>query len=117
MQRAHVFANEIQRHGNGNIVLQLVYNAGQNPFPVFYCSRRYLLLLIPVLLPVSEVETRGQAIQSTILGRVTDPSGAAVAGAAVTIKNEGTNIERTMGTDENGDYRIAGLGSEIIRSV
>jgi len=75
-----------------------------------YSSRRYLLLLIPVLLLVSAVETKGQAIQSTILGRVTDPSGAAVANAAVAIKNEGTNFERTMQTDENGDYRIAGLG-------
>src|SRR5437762_6525847 len=75
-----------------------------------YCSKRYLSLLIPGLLLLAAVEMKGQAIQSTILGRVTDPSGAAVANAAVAIKNEGTNFERTMQTDENGDYRIAGLG-------
>src|SRR5437870_10087779 len=63
-----------------------------------------LCLLLP---PVDQV--RGQATQSTILGTVTDPSGAAVAGATVTAKNEGTNIERTIVTDGNGDYRVAGL--------
>jgi len=75
-----------------------------------YCSKRYLSLLIPGLLLLAAVEMKGQAIQSTILGKVTDPSGASVANAAVTIKNQGTNFERTMQTDENGDYRIAGLG-------
>jgi len=48
-------------------------------------------------------------VQSTILGTVTDATGAMVAGAEVTIKNEGTNLERSMATDPNGDYRIAGL--------
>jgi len=75
-----------------------------------YSSGRYSGLLILGLLLLVAVEANGQAIQSTILGRVNDPSGAAVTGATVTIKNEGTNIERTMETDENGDYRIAGLG-------
>ena len=75
-----------------------------------YFSRHYSGLLIPVLLLLAVIEVKGQAIQSTILGKVTDPSAAAVTGATVTIKNEGTNIARTMETDENGDYRIAGLG-------
>ena len=52
---------------------------------------------------------QGQVIQSTILGTVTDPSGGVIAGATVTVKNEGTSFERTMVTDESGDYRIAGL--------
>ncbi|PYU87212.1 MAG: hypothetical protein DMG08_28480 [Acidobacteria bacterium] len=44
---------------------------------------------------------QGQAIQSTLLGTVTDATGAVVTGATVTVKNEGTNFERTMITDEN----------------
>src|SRR5437867_3933285 len=52
---------------------------------------------------------QGQAIQSTLLGTVTDATGAVVTGATVTVKNEGTSFERTMVTDESGDYRIAGL--------
>ncbi len=51
----------------------------------------------------------GQATQSTILGTVTDPSGAVVTGASVNVKNEGTSFERTIVTDESGDYRVAGL--------
>src|SRR6185503_4528596 len=71
-----------------------------------YFSRHYFGLLIPALLLFAAIEAKGQAIQSTILGKVTDPSGAAVSGATVIVKNEGTNIERTMATDENGDYRV-----------
>ncbi|MEW5977074.1 MAG: TonB-dependent receptor [Acidobacteriota bacterium] len=58
---------------------------------------------------VLATEAQGQGTQSTILGTVTDPSGSVVTGATVTVKNEGTNFERTMTTDEYGDYRIAGL--------
>lgn len=72
-------------------------------------SRLYSLGLLGLCLFALASEVQGQAIQSTILGTVTDPSGAVVTGATVTVKNEGTNIERTMVTDENGDYRIAGL--------
>jgi Carboxypeptidase regulatory-like domain len=65
------------------------------------------LLVGFMLARVGDVE--GQATQSTILGTVTDPSGAVVTGASVTVKNEGTSFERTMVTNENGDYRVAGL--------
>jgi carboxypeptidase family protein len=72
-------------------------------------SKLYPLGLVCLCLLGLAGEVRGQATQSTILGTVTDPSGAVVTGATVTVKNEGTNIERTMVTDGNGDYRIAGL--------
>ena len=32
-----------------------------------------------------------------------------VPGATITVKNEGTNIDRTIVADSNGDYRVAGL--------
>src|SRR5207249_3060335 len=71
---------------------------------------KFCLLLTAFGLLVAWVDqVQGQGTQSTILGTVTDPSGAAVVGATVTVKNEGTNIERTIVTDGNGDYRIAGL--------
>ena len=37
----------------------------------------------------------GQEIRSMIVGNVTDSSGAAVPGARITVKNEGTGIEYT----------------------
>jgi hypothetical protein len=46
----------------------------------------------------------GIAATGTILGRVTDPSGAIVPGATVTILNQETNAVRTIETDESGNY-------------
>lgn len=51
----------------------------------------------------------GQATQGSILGNVTDQSGAAVAGATVVLRNEGTNAVREMPADSSGDYRFSGL--------
>jgi hypothetical protein len=62
-----------------------------------------------LLAGVSTVGLYGQASQSTILGAVTDASGASIPAAEIIVKNEGTNTERTMSTNESGDYRIAGL--------
>ncbi len=50
-----------------------------------------------------------QSTQSSILGTVTDSSGAPMANAAVTIRNEGTNFVREFKTDDAGDYRVSGL--------
>lgn len=51
----------------------------------------------------------GQATQGSILGNVADATGAAVPGASVSVRNEGTNFERQIKTDERGDYRVSGL--------
>jgi hypothetical protein len=50
-----------------------------------------------------------QFTQSAVLGTVRDPSGSAVPNAAITVRNEGTNQTREIQSDENGDYRVAGL--------
>ena len=46
----------------------------------------------------------GQVVGSTVSGTVTDPSGAAVAGATVVIRNEETGTERHLLTDNDGHY-------------
>lgn len=51
----------------------------------------------------SQVET-GQ-----VAGTVTDPSGALVTNAAVTLKNLGTNAQHTVQTDKSGSYRFPGV--------
>jgi hypothetical protein len=53
--------------------------------------------------------TRGQIITSTILGHVSDSSGAAVPGAQVTVTNQGTSLSSTIVTDSAGDYSVSGL--------
>jgi hypothetical protein len=51
----------------------------------------------------------GQSNNATVLGVVTDESDAAVPGATVTIRNVGTNIERTADTSEGGEYTLVNL--------
>jgi hypothetical protein len=50
-----------------------------------------------------------QTFRGTILGTVTDPSGAVVAGAKVSVKNLGTGLERTTETSADGSYSLPEL--------
>lgn len=52
------------------------------------------------------VLAHAQTSQGTIAGTVTDPSGAAVAGATVTAKNVTGSDNRTVKTGSKGEYRI-----------
>jgi hypothetical protein len=47
-----------------------------------------------------------QAVSGTILGTVKDSTGAVLAGAKVSVTNEGTGFTRTVTTDAAGDYTI-----------
>lgn len=51
-----------------------------------------------------------QGTTGTILGTVTDASGAAVAGAAVQVRNVGTGTSQSVTSDAQGRYRVADLG-------
>src|SRR5581483_10131807 len=44
-----------------------------------------------------------------VLGTVTDSTGAAIAGATVTVKNTGTGLTRTVTTGEDGSYSVPEL--------
>ncbi len=52
---------------------------------------------------------QAQVVQSSVVGTVADPSGAAMVNASVTVTNQDTNIQRTVTTNEHGDYRVVGL--------
>src|SRR6266446_6792779 len=49
----------------------------------------------------------GQFQRGTIVGALTDESGAAIARGKITLKNLGTNEERSAVSDERGDYTFA----------
>src|SRR6185437_8356352 len=51
----------------------------------------------------------GQNIASSMVGHVTDSSGAPVAGAKVTVKNTDTGALRTTVTGNSGDYSVPSL--------
>ncbi|MGA2457184.1 MAG: TonB-dependent receptor [Terriglobales bacterium] len=65
------------------------------------------LLVLFVLLSTAMLV--GQTFRGTILGSVTDPSGAFVAGATVKVRNEATGLERTTTTSANGSYSVPEL--------
>ncbi len=79
---------------------------------------RFCLALMVIVLFVC-----GAFAQSTtdgaIGGTVMDPSGAALVGASVTVRNSSTNAEQTVTTDETGYYRVAKLqpGSYVVTIV
>jgi len=50
-----------------------------------------------------------QTFRGTILGTVTDSSGAAVSGATVTVKNTDTGLLRTVTTGDDGGYSVPEL--------
>ncbi len=51
----------------------------------------------------------GQSTTGTIVGSVTDPSGAVVPGVVITVTDLGTNITAKATTDGHGDYVVTPL--------
>jgi len=81
-------------------------------------SRYRLYALLYVLLSISAV-TFAQSTISTgsIQGTITDPSGAMVVGAKVTVRNKGTNQTVTTTTNSSGTYTSGALipGDYVVR--
>jgi hypothetical protein len=59
-----------------------------------------------VLLPV---RMQAQVLYGTLLGNVTDSTGAAITGATVVATDSGTGIAKTTTTDNTGSYRLSDL--------
>src|SRR5260370_261428 len=64
------------------------------------------LLLFACLSTIVPAGAHAQTVQGIITGTVTDPSGAVVPGALVTITNTGTGISQTAKTAAAGEYRF-----------
>jgi hypothetical protein len=65
--------------------------------------------LVALILTLGATTGWAQSFRGSILGTVTDSSGAAVVGAKVTARNVDTGIERTTTTNESGEYNIPEL--------
>lgn len=66
--------------------------------PIFYSFSVFVLIFAAVSFAFSQGTT------SRITGTVTDTSGAAVAGATVTLTNQGTRVSLTTTTNDSGQY-------------
>ena len=67
---------------------------------------RLLLLCAACALASSAALAQSQATTGNIEGRVLDPNGAAVPGAAVNARSQDTGFERSADSDEDGVYRL-----------
>src|SRR3989442_10475727 len=77
-----------------------------------HTSRKFIALSFAaafVLMMTLASHASGQTFRGTILGTVSDPNGAVVPDATVTVKNVGTGIERTTTSDSFGNYTLAEL--------
>ena len=62
-----------------------------------------------VLLTIFVSSALAQTGTSSVRGIVLDRSGAAVAGAKVTVSNNGQALQRETQTDDSGEYRFLAL--------
>ena len=69
------------------------------------CACLCLVAMFFSLLPSASAQT----FRGTILGTVTDSSGAAIAAATVTVKNTGTGLTRVASTQVDGSYSVPEL--------
>jgi hypothetical protein len=78
-------------------------------FPVSIRLVLMSLLMSLVFILLATLNLSAQTFRGTILGTVTDPSGAVVPGAKVTAKNTGTGLERSTETSTDGSYALPEL--------
>src|SRR4051794_29222207 len=61
------------------------------------------------IVPILAATLYGQAFYGTVVGTVTDQSGAALRGAAVTLTNAGTGVRNQVQAGANGEYQFLNL--------
>src|SRR5574340_596624 len=81
------------------------------------CARNFASYFILTLFV--SIASFSQSITGTILGRVLDPSGAAVPNVAVIVTNTGTNARFEAHTDTGGNYTapLLATGNYVIEAI
>ena len=70
-------------------------------------QRTIVVLLVAIFALAASSVAWSQSVQGVITGTVTDPTGAVVPKATVTITNVGTNAVQTTTTGDDGSYRFS----------
>src|SRR5438045_4969232 len=71
--------------------------------------RTRIAALVSVLLLLAALVAPAQDATGRVAGVVTDPTGAVVAGAKVTVTNVATGVSRETTTDADGSYQVLQL--------
>lgn len=75
----------------------------------FRCAVCSFLFLLSILALPFALNAQGTGNSGTVTGTVTDPSGAVVPGATVTIRNPVSQYERTAKTDATGKFQFTNI--------
>ncbi|MGH9792795.1 MAG: TonB-dependent receptor domain-containing protein, partial [Candidatus Acidiferrales bacterium] len=78
-------------------------------------SRTWKAVLVVAAITLLVLPATAQRITGSVTGQVTDQSGAAVPGAAVTVLNEATNTKRTVSTGEDGAFVVDNLAPALYK--
>jgi outer membrane receptor protein involved in Fe transport len=81
-------------------------NSIVRPIPPRLALAPAFSLLVACIFLLCAVTTKAQVTTADMVGKVTDKTGAVIPNAKVMVTNLGTNISRTLTTDESGDYVI-----------
>ena len=69
----------------------------------------FFFVVMLAIAAASAAPVAAQSVSGTILGTVTDSSGAVVSNVKVIVTNEGTGLTRTVTSDANGDYVVPSI--------
>jgi hypothetical protein len=86
-------------------------NNSSGPHALYACR----LLLIALICAIATALVPAQTFYGSIVGTVTDQSGATISGANVTLTNTGTAERRTGQTDNSGSYQFVNLVPGVYR--
>jgi len=71
--------------------------------------KRFLAAGVLCVLPILECPLSAQALKATILGTITDSSGAAVPNVHIVVAEINTNARRATTTNDSGYYAVPNL--------
>jgi hypothetical protein len=77
--------------------------------PKVFASAFTCVLGGALLLAIGAMRLEAQAVTGTILGTVTDASGAVIAGANIEVKNTATGVTQTTVSNDQGRYSVPDL--------
>ena len=72
------------------------------------------LVCLALALFLGGAAATAQTVTGSVRGTVTDPSGAVVAGATVTVTNTGTGVTNQTVTDKSGLYSVGFLDRKSV---
>ncbi|HTU49975.1 MAG TPA: carboxypeptidase-like regulatory domain-containing protein [Acidobacteriaceae bacterium] len=92
-----------------------IYSPFPSPNQIFQVRRVLIALVVLILAGLNLPSAYSQAVYGTIFGTVTDPTGAVIPNATITVTDISKNVSVTAKTNGSGDYRVQHLIPDVYR--